>query len=36
VGANAPPTLFVNGEKIAGAVPFGTLKAVIDRKLAAR
>ena len=36
VGANGTPTMFVNGEKVAGAVPFGTLKAVIDRKLAAR
>jgi protein-disulfide isomerase len=36
VGANGTPTMFVNGEKVEGAVPFGTLKAVIDRKLAAR
>jgi protein-disulfide isomerase len=35
VGANGTPTLFVNGEKVEGAVPFGTLKAVIDRRLAA-
>jgi protein-disulfide isomerase len=33
VGAEATPTLFVNGEKVEGAVPFATLKAVIDRKL---
>jgi protein-disulfide isomerase len=36
VGAQATPTMFVNGEKVEGAVPFSTLKAVIDRKLAAR
>jgi hypothetical protein len=24
----------VNGEKVEGAVPFATLKAVVDRKLA--
>jgi protein-disulfide isomerase len=34
IGAQATPTLFVNGEKVEGAVPFSTLKAVIDRKLA--
>ena len=33
IGAQATPTMFVNGEKIEGAVPFATLKAVIDRKL---
>jgi protein-disulfide isomerase len=33
VGADATPTLFVNGERVEGAVPFATLKAVIDRKL---
>jgi protein-disulfide isomerase len=33
VGANGTPTMFVNGEKVEGAVPFATLKAVIDRKL---
>jgi protein-disulfide isomerase len=33
IGAEATPTLFVNGERIEGAVPFATLKAVIDRKL---
>ncbi|HEX9049973.1 MAG TPA: thioredoxin domain-containing protein [Anaeromyxobacter sp.] len=36
IGAQATPTMFVNGEKIEGAVPFETVKAVIDRKLAAR
>jgi protein-disulfide isomerase len=33
IGANATPTMFVNGEKVEGAVPFAMLKAVIDRKL---
>jgi protein-disulfide isomerase len=33
VGASGTPTMFVNGEKVEGAVPFATLKAVIDRKL---
>jgi protein-disulfide isomerase len=33
IGAEATPTLFVNGEKVEGAVPFATLKTVIDRKL---
>jgi protein-disulfide isomerase len=36
IGAQATPTMFVNGEKVEGAVPFEQLKAVIDRKLAAR
>jgi protein-disulfide isomerase len=36
VGALGTPTLFVNGEKVEGAVPFAMLKSVIDRKLAAR
>jgi protein-disulfide isomerase len=36
VGANGTPTMFVNGEKVVGAVPFEQLKAVIDRQLAAR
>jgi protein-disulfide isomerase len=34
IGAQATPTMFVNGEKVEGAVPFATLKAVVDRKLA--
>jgi protein-disulfide isomerase len=33
IGAQATPTMFVNGERVEGAVPFATLKAVIDRKL---
>jgi protein-disulfide isomerase len=33
IGAQATPTMFVNGEKVEGAVPFAALKAVIDRKL---
>ena len=33
IGAQATPTMFVNGEKVEGAVPFATLKSVIDRKL---
>jgi protein-disulfide isomerase len=33
IGAQATPTMFVNGEKVEGAVPFATLKTVIDRKL---
>ncbi len=36
IGAQATPTMFVNGEKVEGAVPFEMIKAVIDRKLAAR
>ena len=36
IGAQATPTMFVNGEKVEGAVPFEMLKAVIDRKLANR
>lgn len=34
VGASGTPTMFVNGEKVEGAVPFDTLKAAIDRALA--
>jgi protein-disulfide isomerase len=33
IGAQATPTMFVNGEKVEGAVPFASIKAVIDRKL---
>jgi protein-disulfide isomerase len=36
IGAGGTPTMFVNGERIVGAVPFEQVKAVIDRKLAAR
>jgi protein-disulfide isomerase len=34
VGANGTPTFFVNGERVVGAQPFESFKAVIDRKLA--
>jgi protein-disulfide isomerase len=33
VGVDGTPTLFVNGERVVGAVPFDTLKAAIDRQL---
>jgi protein-disulfide isomerase len=36
IGANGTPTMFVNGEKVEGAVPFESLKSVIDRALAAK
>ncbi|WP_242396229.1 DsbA family protein [Anaeromyxobacter oryzisoli] len=36
VGAQGTPTLFVNGVKIEGAVPFEMLKAEIDRHLAGK
>jgi len=35
VGAGGTPTMFVNGERVVGAVPYETIKAVVDRKLAA-
>jgi protein-disulfide isomerase len=34
VGANGTPTMFVNGEKVEGAVPFEQIKPAIDRALA--
>ncbi len=34
LGIDGTPTMAVNGELVVGAVPFETLKAVIDRKLA--
>jgi protein-disulfide isomerase len=34
LGANGTPTFFVNGRKIAGAVPYETFKAVVDEELA--
>jgi len=33
VGVEATPTLFINGEKIDGAVPVGELRAALDRAL---
>lgn len=35
VGVSGTPTTFVNGVKIVGAVPYATIKAEIDRALAA-
>ena len=34
LGVNGTPTMFVNGDQVVGAVPFETLKAKIDQKLA--
>jgi protein-disulfide isomerase len=34
VGANGTPTFFINGQKVEGAQPFDSFKAVIDRELA--
>ena len=34
VGANGTPSFFINGRKIAGAVPFEVFKAVVDEELA--
>lgn len=36
LGIDGTPTLVVNGEKVVGAVPFESLKAVIDRQLRKR
>jgi protein-disulfide isomerase len=36
LGIDGTPTMVINGEKVVGAVPFENLKAVIDRKLAAK
>jgi protein-disulfide isomerase len=36
VGAGGTPTMFVNGERVVGAVPYEQLKAVVERQLAAR
>jgi protein-disulfide isomerase len=33
LGVEATPTLFVNGEKIDGAMPIGDIRAVLDRAL---
>jgi protein-disulfide isomerase len=35
VGVESTPTLFVNGEKMSGALPLGVLRAVLDRALLA-
>ncbi len=35
IGATGTPTMFVNGEKVEGAVPYPMLKAAIDRQLQA-
>jgi protein-disulfide isomerase len=34
VGATGTPTFFVNGERVVGAQPFESFKAVIDRAIA--
>ncbi len=36
LGVDGTPTMIVNGELLVGAVPFETVKGVVDRKLAAR
>ena len=36
IGAQATPTMFVNGVKVEGAVPFEQIKAVVDQQLARR
>ena len=33
LGVEATPTMFVNGEKVDGALPIGELRAVLDRAL---
>jgi len=33
LGVDATPTMFVNGEKVDGALPLGELRAVLDRAL---
>jgi protein-disulfide isomerase len=33
IGVDATPTLFINGEKVDGAVPIGELRAALDRAL---
>jgi protein-disulfide isomerase len=34
IGVGGTPTLFINGERVVGAVPFDRIKSVIDRQLA--
>jgi protein-disulfide isomerase len=36
VGANGTPTFFINGNKLVGAMPFESFKALIDAELASR
>ncbi len=36
LGVNSTPTFFVNGRKVAGALPFDQFKAMIDQELATR
>ncbi|ABC83813.1 DsbA family protein [Anaeromyxobacter dehalogenans] len=36
IGAQATPTMFVNGVKVEGAVPFEQIRAVVDAELARR
>jgi hypothetical protein len=33
VGVNATPTLFINGQKIDGAVPISAIRAALDNAL---
>ena len=35
IGVESTPTLFVNGEKMSGALPLGVMRAVLDRALKA-
>ncbi|MBZ5532316.1 MAG: DsbA family protein [Acidobacteriia bacterium] len=34
LGVDSTPTLFINGEKVSGAVPFEDMRAILDRALA--
>ena len=33
LGIDSTPTMFVNGEKVSGAVPEDTMRAILDRAL---